>query len=38
MGIFGNTYYSTLHSLAIFILLGIAADDIFVFVDGWRQS
>jgi protein dispatched 1 len=38
MGIFQNTYYSTLHSLAIFIVLGIAADDIFVFIDGWRQS
>jgi protein dispatched 1 len=24
--------------LAIFIILGIAADDIFVFVDGWKQS
>ena len=38
MGIFQNTFYSTLHSLTIFIVLGIAADDIFVFIDGWRQS
>lgn len=37
-GICRNTFYSTLHSLVIFIVLGIAADDIFVFVDAWRQS
>jgi hypothetical protein len=36
MGIFRNTFYTTLHTLAIFIVLGIAADDIFVFIDGWR--
>lgn len=27
-----------MHSLVIFIVLGIAADDIFVFIDAWRQS
>ena len=27
-----------MHTLVIFIVLGIAADDIFVFVDAWRQS
>jgi predicted RND superfamily exporter protein len=37
-GILRNTYYSSLHTLVIFIVLGIAADDIFVFVDAWRQS
>ena len=37
-GIFRSTYYGTLHTLVIFIVLGIAADDIFVFVDAWRQS
>lgn len=37
-GIFRVTYYSNLHSLVIFIVLGIAADDIFVFIDAWRQS
>ena len=37
-GIVRNAYYSTLHSLVIFIVLGIAADDIFVFIDAWRQS
>ena len=24
--------------MVVFIVLGIAADDIFVFIDGWRQS
>jgi len=37
-GIFQSTYYGTLHSLIIFIVLGIAADDIFVIVDAWKQS
>ena len=37
-GIIRNTFYSSLHSLVIFIVLGIAADDIFVFIDAWRQS
>lgn len=37
-GIFRVTYFSNLHSLAVFIVLGIAADDIFVFIDAWRQS
>ena len=31
-------YISQLHMLMIFIVLGIAADDIFVFIDAWRQS
>jgi hypothetical protein len=35
-GIFRITYMSTLHNLVIFIVLGIAADDIFVFIDAWR--
>ena len=37
-GIFRVTYYSTLHNVVIFIVLGIAADNIFVFIDAWRQS
>ena len=32
------TYYSTLHNLVVFIVLGIAADQTFVFTDAWRQS
>jgi len=37
-GIFRVTYFSSMNQLVIFIVLGIAADDIFVFVDAWRQS
>ena len=29
---------TTLNQLVIFIVLGIAADDIFVYTDAWRQS
>lgn len=35
-GIFQVYYISQLHMLMIFIVLGIAADDIFVFIDAWR--
>jgi len=35
-GIFQITYFSSLQVIAIFIVLGIAADDIFVFYDAWR--
>lgn len=34
----GVTYYSNLNNLVVFIVLGIAADDFFVFMDAWRQS
>jgi len=37
-GIFQVTYFSSLQVIAIYIVLGIAADDIFVFYDAWRQS
>lgn len=37
-GIFQITLNTTLNQLTIFIVLGIAADDIFVFCDAWRQS
>lgn len=37
-GIFRITMNTTLNQLTIFIVLGIAADDIFVFCDAWRQS
>ena len=36
--IFGITFYTQLHILAIFLVLGVGADDVFVFVDGWKQS
>jgi hypothetical protein len=32
------TYFSNLHNLVTFIVLGIAADDIFVIIDAWKQS
>lgn len=35
---FQITYFSSLHIMAIFIVLGIAADDVFVFIDAWDQS
>lgn len=38
IGAFRVTYYSNLHMLVIFIVLGIAADNIFVLIDAWRQS
>ena len=37
-GVFKVTYFGNLHAMVIFIVLGIAADDIFVFIDSWRQS
>ena len=37
-GIFQITMNTTLNQLTIFIVLGIAADDIFVFCDAWRQA
>ena len=36
--VFNISYFGFLHSLVIFIILGIAADDCFVFVDAWQQS
>jgi hypothetical protein len=37
-GILGVTWYGDMHNAIIFIVMGIAADDIFVFYDAWRQS
>lgn len=31
-------YFGTLQVIAIFLVIGIAADDIFVFIDAWKQS
>ena len=31
-------YFAQVHLLAIFLALGVGADDIFVFMDAWRQS
>ena len=34
----GVTWFPFLNYLALFILFGIGADDLFIFVDAWRQS
>lgn len=36
--IFRQLYFSTLQILTIFLLLGIGADDVFVFTDAWKQA
>lgn len=36
--IFGIPFFSVLHVFAIYLLVGIAADDVFVFTDAWKQS
>ena len=33
-----RAFFGQVHILAIFISLGIGADDVFVFMDAWRQS
>jgi hypothetical protein len=35
-GILGVTWYGDMHNIVIFIVMGIGADDIFVFYDAWR--
>ena len=37
-GIYQIPFWQELHSLVIFITLGIGADDVFVYVDAWKQS
>ena len=37
-GVFQVTMNTSLNQITIFIVLGIAADDVFVFCDAWRQS
>lgn len=36
--IFQITFFTQLHILSVFLVLGIGADDIFVLVDAWKQS
>lgn len=31
-------FFNTLHNLVVFIVLGVAADDVFVMHDAWKQS
>jgi protein dispatched 1 len=37
-GVFRVTFFSSMHTLTVFIVLGISADNIFVLFDAWRQS
>ncbi len=37
-GIFQISYYSFLHNLLVFVVLGIAADNVFVFTDAWKET
>ena len=36
--IFRIFYFDFIHILAVFLLLGIGADDVFVVFDAWKQS
>ena len=36
--VFDFRYFGIFHVLALFIILGIGADDVFVFYDTWRES
>jgi len=36
--IFQIDYFSSLNLIAIFVILGISADNVFVFMDSWNQS
>lgn len=36
--VFGIEYMGFLNFISLFVILGIGADDIFVFVDAWKQS
>ena len=36
--VFDYRYFGTFHVLSIFIILGIGCDDIFIFMDTWKQS
>ena len=36
--IFQITFFSALNYVAVFVILGIAADDVFVFTDSWKQT
>lgn len=37
-GIYQIPYFSQLHTLVLFIVLGVGADDVFVLVDSWRAT
>ena len=31
-------FFSSIHLLSVFVVLGIAADDVFVYTDAWKQA
>ena len=37
-GLYQIPFFSQLHSLVLFIVLGVGADDVFVLVDSWRMT
>jgi len=37
-GLFGIEYFTNIHIVTVFLILGVGADGIFVFVDAWKQS
>jgi hypothetical protein len=37
-GVFGIKYFTQIHIVIIFIIIGIGTDDVFVFVDAWKQA
>lgn len=37
-GVLRVTFFSNMHMLVVFIVLGTATDDLYVFIDAWRQS
>jgi hypothetical protein len=36
--VFGFSYFAFLNSMCVYIILAVGADDIFVFMDAWKQS
>jgi predicted RND superfamily exporter protein len=36
--IFQIEYFQTLNFIAVFVILGISADNVFVFIDSWQQT
>lgn len=34
----GISYFTQLHILTVFLVLGVGADDVFVYVDAWKQA
>jgi len=37
-GILGIEYFTNIHIVTVFLILGVGADGVFVFVDAWKQS